>query len=271
MSTRLFISYAHRDGGDLAERLQSDLHGLAFDVWLDRQRLKGGDLWTNEIEDALDRAEVVLALLSNGSFTSDTCRAEQSWSLDAGKCVIPVRVQRDSRVPLRLYGKRAVSASRDKTLKVWDLATGRALRTLEGHSARVYGVAATPDGRRAVSTSRDRTLKVWDLETGGALRTLQGHYRSVYGVAVTPDGKRAVSASHDNTLKVWDLETGRALHTLAGHSARVYGVAVTPDGKRAVSASADHTLKVWDLETGSALRTLAGHSARVYGAAGRQT
>src|ERR1017187_1284944 len=111
MSTRLFISYAHRDGGDLAERLQSDLHGLAFDVWLDRQRLKGGDLWTNEIEDALDRAEVVLALLSNGSFTSDTCRAEQSWSLDAGKCVIPVRVQRDSRVPLRLYTRQWIDFS----------------------------------------------------------------------------------------------------------------------------------------------------------------
>jgi len=162
-------------------------------------------------------------------------------------------------------GKRAVSASSDKTLKVWDVDTGRALRTLEGHSGVVHGVALTPDGMRAVSASYDNTLKVWDLETGCAPRTLEGHTEFVNAVAVTPDGKWAVSASDDYTLKVWDLNTGRALLTLEGHSAPVSSVAVTPDGKRAVSASWK-TLKVWDLQTGHALRTLEGHSA-VYGVA----
>ena len=58
---------------------------------------------------------------------------------------------------------------------MWDLETGRALRTLEGHSDTVNGVAVTADGRRAVSASSDKTLKVWDLETGRELRTLEGH------------------------------------------------------------------------------------------------
>jgi hypothetical protein len=58
---------------------------------------------------------------------------------------------------------------------VWDLDSGRELRTLEGHSGGVTGVAVTPDGKRAVSASFDETLKVWDLETGRALRTLEGH------------------------------------------------------------------------------------------------
>ena len=62
-------------------------------------------------------------------------------------------------------GKQVVSASKDKTLKVWDLETGRVLRTLEGHSDYVMGVALTPDGKRAVSAG-DRTLKVWDLDSG---------------------------------------------------------------------------------------------------------
>jgi WD40 repeat protein len=159
-------------------------------------------------------------------------------------------------------GTRAVSASSDKTLKVWDLESGRALRTLEGHSDGVRGVAVTPDGKRAVSASGDNTLKVWDLESGRVLRTLEGHSDGVRGVAVTPDGKRAVSAS-DNKLKVWDLESGRALRTLEGHSSYVASVAVTPDGKQAVSASGDNTLKVWDLESGRALRTLEGHSSYV--------
>jgi WD40 repeat protein len=164
-------------------------------------------------------------------------------------------------------GKLAVSASGDKTVKAWDLETGRVLRTLEGHSDSVTGLAVTADGKRAVSASRDKTLKVWDLETARALRTLEGHSAPVTGVAMTLDGKRAVSASGDKTLKVWDLETGGTLRTLEGHSDSVTGVAVTADGKRAISASRDKTLKVWDLETGGALRTLEGHSDAVYGVA----
>ena len=164
-------------------------------------------------------------------------------------------------------GRRAVSASSDHTLKVWDLETGEELRTLVGHTDQVNGVAVSPDGRHAVSASSDHTLKVWDLETGEELRTLAGHSNSVNGVAVSPDGRHAVSASKDRTLKVWDLETGEELRTLAGHPNSVNGVAVSPDGRRAVSASSDHTLKVWDLETGEELRTLAGHSNSVYGVA----
>jgi WD40 repeat protein len=164
-------------------------------------------------------------------------------------------------------GKRAVSASSDNTLKVWDLETGRELRTLKGHSLPVIGVAVTSNGKRAVSASFDNTLKVWELESGRELRTLKGHSQGVYGASVTPDGKQAVSASEDNTLKVWDLASGRELRTLRGHFARVSGVAVTPDGKRAVSASFDNTLKVWDLASGREQRTFEGHSGYVSGVA----
>jgi WD40 repeat protein len=158
-------------------------------------------------------------------------------------------------------GRRAVSASNDKTLKVWDLETGRELRTLSGHSHTISGVAVSEDGRRAVSASYDQTLKVWDLETGQELATLYGHSDVVNGVAVSEDGRRAVSAGWDQTLKVWDLETGREIRTLYGHSDVVNGVAVSGDGRRAVSASFDRTLEVWDLETGRELRTLSGHSS----------
>ncbi|MET0033628.1 MAG: WD40 repeat domain-containing protein, partial [Limnospira maxima] len=147
-------------------------------------------------------------------------------------------------------GKRAVSASDDNTLKLWDLETGTELATLSGHSNWVRGVAIAPDGKRAVSASDDKTLKLWDLETGTELATLSGHSNWVRAVAIAPDGKRAVSASDDFTLKLWDLETGRELATLTGHSGGVWAVAIAPDGKRAVSASWDETLKLWDLETG---------------------
>ncbi|MCI0695865.1 NB-ARC domain-containing protein [candidate division KSB1 bacterium] len=156
-------------------------------------------------------------------------------------------------------GKYAVSASSDKTLKVWDLTSGQTLRTLEGHSDEVNSVAITPNGEYAVSASKDKTLKVWDLTSGQVLRTLVGHISAVYAVAITPDGKYAVSASKDKTLKVWDLASGQVLQTLEGHSALVNNVAITPDGKYAVSASFDRTLKVWDLASGQALQNLKEH------------
>jgi len=86
-------------------------------------------------------------------------------------------------------GKFVVSASADKTLKVWDLQTGRIVLTIEGHSDRVEDVAVTSDGKRAISASWDKTLKVWDLETGRALLTLEGHADHVMdavGPAVVP-------------------------------------------------------------------------------------
>ncbi len=102
-------------------------------------------------------------------------------------------------------GTRAVSASSDSTLRVWDLASGKPLASLQGHTGQLFGVAVTPDGTRAVSASGDSTLRVWDLATGKALAFLEGHTDVVSGVAVTPDGTWAVSASGDSTLRVWPL------------------------------------------------------------------
>jgi WD40 repeat protein len=155
--------------------------------------------------------------------------------------------------------QRVVSASRDKTLIVWNWETGQELQILEGHDDWVNFVALTPDGKLAVSASRDETLKVWDLTAGHELQTLIGHTDSVNSVALTPDSQRAISASDDKTLKVWDLATGQELRTLKGYDGPVMSVALTPDGQRAISASVDCTLKVWNLATGQELRTLKGH------------
>jgi WD40 repeat protein len=158
-------------------------------------------------------------------------------------------------------GCRVVSASDDRTLRLWDLGTGQTIRTLEGHTDSVWAVAVTPDGRRAVSASADRTLRLWDLDSGKQIGApLQGHTGSVYAVAVTPDGRWAVSGLDDGMVRLWDLGTGKTLRTFEGHTREVNAVAVTPDGHRAVSASYDRMLRLWDLDTGQTLRTLEGHT-----------
>jgi len=161
-------------------------------------------------------------------------------------------------------GRRAISASEDRTLKIWDIESGREIRTLEGHTSGVNAVSVFADGRRAVSASDDGTLKVWDIETGREVRTLKGHtHHSVRAVSVFAEGRRAVSACYDRTLKVWDLESGREVRTLEGHTGGVNAVSVFPDGRRAISASEDRTLKVWDIEEGREVRTLEGHKGWV--------
>ena len=165
-------------------------------------------------------------------------------------------------------GRRAVTASRDASIRLWDLGSFELLRTFDASLPTTpehpYGnwircVTLTPDGRRVVAGSDDGLLRVWDLETGASLLSLPGHEWFIGGVAVTPDGRRVVSASHDKTLKVWDLDTGVELMTLLGHEDAVNAVVITPDGRLAVSASSDKTLKVWDLATGALVRTLRGH------------
>ncbi|RLD81546.1 MAG: hypothetical protein DRJ15_04120 [Bacteroidetes bacterium] len=164
-----------------------------------------------------------------------------------------------TKVAITPDGKRAVSASEDKTCILWDLNSGEALKTLKGHTKEVYAVAITADGKRAISASRDETCILWDLNSGEALKTLKGHTHWVWAVAITPDGKRAVSASRDGTCILWGLNSGEALKTLKGHTFMVVAVAITPDGKRAVSASWNETI-LWDLNSGEALKTLKGHT-----------
>ncbi|MEH1904390.1 MAG: hypothetical protein V7L04_24010 [Nostoc sp.] len=155
-------------------------------------------------------------------------------------------------------GQQVISASDDKTLKVWNLATGEEQFTLNGHNSYVKAVAVTPNGQQVISASYDNTLKVWNLATGEEQFTLNGHSDSVNAVAVTPNGQQVISALRDTTLKVWNLATGEEQFTLNGHSNSILGLAVTPNGQQVISASWDTTLKVWNLATGEVIATFTG-------------
>src|SRR5215213_6911780 len=163
-------------------------------------------------------------------------------------------------------GATIVSASHDKTLKVWDGRSGVELFTLSGHAAWVNDCAVSADGATIVSASTDKTLKVWDGRSGAERFTLSGHAAGVRGCAMSADGSTIVSASADQTLKVWDGRSGAERFTLSGHAAGVRGCAVSADGATIVSASDDQTLKVWDGRSGER-STLSGHAERVMGCA----
>lgn len=145
------------------------------------------------------------------------------------------------------------------TLRLLDVETGLALRTVGGRIRPVYSVAFSPDGRRLLSGNLDNTVKLWDAATGQLVRTFKGHSTYVRSVASSPDGARLLSGSDDKTLKLWDVATGQLLQTYQGHSNSVWSVLFSPDGTRLISGSRDRSIKVWDATTGQLLRTMDGH------------
>ena len=161
-------------------------------------------------------------------------------------------------------GKTLASASADKTVKLWDTATGQLLRTLQGHTDAVRSISYAPDGKTLASASADSTIKLWNVATGELLRTLQGHKEWVNSVSYSPDGKSVASAGYDGTIKLWDTATGQLRQTLEGHKGGVVGVSYAPDGKTLASASDDDTVKLWDVATGKVLRTLQAHTDRIW-------
>jgi len=140
----------------------------------------------------------------------------------------------------------------DKTLKLWDVATGQCLRTFEGHTDGVQSVCLRGDGRYALSGSEDKTLKLWDVATGQCLRTFEGHTDGVKSVCLSGDGRCALSGSGDWTLKLWEVATGQCLRTFEGHTSTVMSVCLSGDGRYALSGGGDlgergNTLKLWDV------------------------
>jgi len=165
-------------------------------------------------------------------------------------------------------GPFLVSGSYDKTVRLWDAATGKELCTLSGHTSSVNSVTFSPDGRLLASGSVDNTVRLWDVASGKELRTLSGHIDKVCSVAFSPDGRLLASGSgghesRDNTVRLWDPATGRELCTLSGHTSSVNSVAFSPDGRLLASGSYDKTVRLWDAASGKELRTLCGHKGSV--------
>ncbi|QTR50994.1 WD40 domain-containing protein [Candidatus Thiothrix anitrata] len=160
-------------------------------------------------------------------------------------------------------GKVIASGSGDNTVRLWEAATGKELKTLSGHSDSVYALAYSPDGKVIASGSDDNTVRLWDAATGKALNTFNGHSDSVSTLAYSPDGKVIASGSGDKTVRLWDTATGKVLNTFSGHSDSVSALAYSPDSKVIASGLADGTVRLWDAATGKALNTLSGHSVDV--------
>jgi WD40 repeat protein/serine/threonine protein kinase len=153
-------------------------------------------------------------------------------------------------------GVYGLSGSYDKTVRLWDLKTGRRLLTLTGHTETVSCVRFVPGTHRALSASGDRTLRLWDLDTGTCRMSFTGHTDGVASVSVSRDGRWALSRGGDKTVRLWDVSSGRCVRTFTNLGSSPHAVGMSPDGRLGIWD--DHVvgggfyLFLWELQASGA-------------------
>ncbi|MEO0518873.1 MAG: AAA-like domain-containing protein [Cyanobacteria bacterium P01_A01_bin.116] len=155
-------------------------------------------------------------------------------------------------------GQQLASASRDHTVKLWNL-DGQTIATLKGHQSRINAVRFVPGSQELWSASADKTVRQWDLSN--PLRTLYaGPSRGIIGVDISPTGEIIAAASDDHTLYLWSRRTGRLINQIR-HPDSVLSVAFSPDGQTLVTGSWDGIARLWTT-AGEPIAQLDGHSQK---------
>lgn len=165
-------------------------------------------------------------------------------------------------------GRFLLTGSADRTLMLWDMATGKELRSFHGHTARVDAVAFSRDGRVVLSGSSSGEMKLWDAASGRELRSFFSHPEKIHAVALSPDGGLAVSGScsmEDNdvcqqgAMRLWDVTSGQKLRDFTDFTDSVNTLEFSRDGRLLLSGSSDALVRLWNVAARREIRRYKGH------------
>ncbi len=173
------------------------------------------------------------------------------WDLIGGKSnrVIKTKGPVNSVVFLGRTGQIAVGGH-DRTIRLYDVSSGRFLGKMEGHLMGVTQLSASADGSKLLSASIDGSIRLWDPANLAEINKYEGHKNQVYSARFVNGDRAAVSTGRDGTIIHWDLKTGNILKRIKAHKSIIWAIAPSSDGRFVVSAGLDETARIWHLESG---------------------
>jgi WD40 repeat protein len=160
-------------------------------------------------------------------------------------------------------GKFLATGSLDKTAKLWDVVTGKEIRTFFGHTGPVTSVALSSDGKFLLTGSKDSTAILWDVYSGKQIKTITGHQGKINAVAISADKKYLLTGSSDKTAKLWDFTTGKELKSFSISGAEVRAVGFDKDSKLVIIAGGNNMAEIFNVQSGTEVKTLSGLTGAV--------
>jgi WD40 repeat protein len=254
--------------------LQYDLNGWDFSglaVWqaylrnvdLRRVNLANTDLVGSVFTEAFNSVMSV-ACSPDGTLLATLGRNGEIfiWRLTDGKILSRYMERTASRwtrsITFSPEGRWLACASGDLNIRLLDVATGKCVKILSGHSNTVRAIAFHPDGNLLASGADDQTVRLWNVHTDDCIKVLRGHSAEVRAVTFHPDGQLLASSSADTTICLWDATTHACIRVLSGHSDQVSSAVFYSDDIL-ISSSYDHTIRLWNIQIGGCLKVLQAH------------
>lgn len=159
---------------------------------------------------------------------------------------------------------RALSASSDFSIKLWNIESGQCIETFKGHSGEVWSANFSPDETKIVSASQDATVKIWNANSGTCLKTLTGHNAVVKYAVFFPDGTKIVSGAKDGEIKIWNANTGSCISTLeVPYNYQVNHISFSQNGEKIIFSAEDGRVYLWDVIADSCILSWYAHSLGV--------
>ncbi|KAM1281119.1 hypothetical protein FF1_021949 [Malus domestica] len=155
------------------------------------------------------------------------------------------------------------TGSADRTIKIWDVATGTLQLTVTGHIEQIRGLAVSSRHTYMFSAGDDKLVKCWDLEQNKVIHSYHGHLSGVYCLALHPTLDVLLTGGRDSVCRVWDIRSKTQVHALSGHDNTVCSVFTRPTDPQVVTGSHDTTIKFWDLRYVKTMSTLTHHKKSV--------
>ncbi len=180
-------------------------------------------------------------------------------------------------ISLSANGLYLLTASKDKTIKLWDIKNEKVIHTFSGHDAPITLVRFSPDGKQFVSAGFDKKILLWHVDSVKEIRSFfkpenitpdnpMNTKGTIHDVQFSSDGKYLVSASMESSKKyvnIWEIATGKNTGTFKGHEFMTRAACFVPGNKKVISGGNDKKLILWDINTSKEEKVFAGHSGYI--------